>query len=155
MPTLSPIAKIRLVSAGAFMSGLVATDLFLKFFCSSWPLFMYLAVGGFGAWRAESLHRRFSGDGRGSRFVRGMSIGLAGISALGFVVLTALPVDWGSKCSWRYCSRALGPGLFDSPFPVGTPTCRGWSVCVNEYSYSASEYQRMLGRIEKQGCPEP
>ena len=155
MPPIPPIVKIRLVSAGAFLIVLVATDLFLTFFCGSWPLFMYLAVGGFGAWRGESLHRRFSGDGGGSKFVRGLGIGLAGFSALGLVVLFAMPVQWGTKCSWRYCGRALGPGLLESPFPVGTPPCSGWSTCVNEYQYSAPEYRRVLRRIEAQGCPEP
>lgn len=153
--TKSPVYKIRLVAAGAFVSGLVATDLFLNFFCSFWPLLFYLAAAGLGAWKAEKLERRFSGDTAGATFVRRLGIGLALFSALGLVTLSVMPVNWDTKCSWRHCSRALGWGLLESPFPVGTPTCRGWSTCVNEYQYSRSEYQEMLRRIQKQGCPEP
>ena len=147
--------KIRLLWAGAFVSGLVAVDLFLNFFCGSWPLVVYLAVGGLGAWTGERLHRRFSADTTGATLVRRGAMGLALFSAMGLVALFAMPVNWDTKCSWRYCGRALGPGLLKSPFPVGTPPCRGWSTCVNEYRYSPSEYRRVLRRIAAQGCPEP
>ena len=56
--------KIRLLWAGAFVSGLVATDLFLNFFCSFWhetappstSRWFYLAAAGLWA-------GRFSGSG--------------------------------------------------------------------------------------------
>lgn len=153
--TKSPVYKIRLVAAGAFVSGLVATDLFLNFFCSFWPLLFYLVAAGLGAWKAEKLQRRFSADTAGATFVRRLGLGLALFSALGLVALSAMPVNWHSKCAWRYCDRALGPGLLKSPFPVGTPNCGAWSKCANEYQYSSEEYDELLRRVEEQGCPAP
>jgi len=149
------LRRVRLVSAGAFISFLVATDLFLNFFCSSWPLAFYLALGALGAWRGASLHRRLSGDTLGKTLLRRLAVALAAFSALGLMALTVMPVNWDTKCSWRYCGRALGIGLFSSPFPVGTPSCRGWSTCVNEYSYSCDDYHEVLQLIEAQGCPAP
>ena len=149
------LRKVRLVSAGAFVSVLVATDLFLNFFCSFWPLLFYLAFGGLGAWMAPRLHRRLSVETTFTKFARRLGIGLALFSAAGLVVLFTMPVNWHTKCSWRYCGRALGPGLLKSPFPVGTPTCGGWSTCVNEYQYSGPDYDEVLERLTAQGCPEP
>jgi hypothetical protein len=152
---LDPKTRARLLWAGALLSVLVATELFLRFFCASWPLGVYLLVGGLGAWRGERLHQRFSAETLGATLVRRCAQGLALFSAVGLVGLTALPPQWGTKCSWRYCGRALGPGLLQSPFPVGEPSCGAWSVCANEYPYSPAEYQKILGRIESQGCPAP
>ena len=149
------LRRVRFVSAGAFVSVLVAIDLFLNFFCGSWPLVAYLAVGGLGAWRGERLHRRFSADTFGATLARRLAAGLALSSAVGLLALFAMPVDWHTKCSWRYCGRALGPGLLKSPFPVGTPSCGEWSTCLNEYPYSRAEGRDVLGRMEAQGCPEP
>jgi len=153
--TQSDLRKIRLLWAGAFVSGLVATNLFFSLFCASWPLVLYLIVGGVGAWAGERLHRRFSAETLGSKIIRRGATALAIFSAVGLMALFAMPVNWDTKCSWRYCGRALGPGLLKSPFPVGTPSCRGWSACVNEYPYSGSEYDEMLEHIEEQGCPAP
>jgi hypothetical protein len=153
--TGSSLTRIRLVWAGAFLSFLVATDLFLSLFCSSWPLLFYVVAGGLGALLAKKLHRRFSGDTTWRRLFRGLVFGLAIFSALGLGVLFAMPAQWNSHCAWRYCGRALGPGLLDSPFPVGPVSCGGWSTCVNEYPYSPGEYDELLRRIEAQGCPAP
>ena len=155
MATLSDTAKIRIVSAAAFLSVLVATHLVLSLLCSGWPLLFYAVAGGLGALCGPWLHRRSSGDGWGAKFVRRSGMGLAGFSAIGLVLLFAMPVSWESKCAWRYCGRAMGPGLLESPFPVGTPSCGAWHTCANEYPYSPSEYTRMLARIERQGCPGP
>ena len=145
----------RLVSAGAFISVLVATDLLLNFFCSFWPLVIYLAVGGLGAWRGGRLHRRLIEAEGVVPWGYKVRAGLAVFSAVGLITLFILPVNWDTKCSWRYCGRAMGPGLFSSPFPVGTPSCGKWMTCANEYPYSASEYRALLRRMEKQGCPAP
>ncbi len=150
-----PLGLLRLISAGAFASILVGTDLFLGFFCTEWSLFSYLLVAGFGAWRAERLYRGVSGDSFGSRCVRWVACALAIFSVVGFVRLSTVPVDWNTKCSWRYCARALGPGLFSAPYGSSEPTCRGWSVCANEYPYSPSEYSNLLKRVRAAGCPEP
>jgi len=149
------LTRARLVWAGAFVSMLVATDLLLSLFCSSWPLVVYLGVGALGSWAGGRLHRRFSADTTGATLVRRIGVGLALFSAMGLVVLFAMPVNWQTKCSWRYCGRALGPGILESPFPVGTPSCRAWSMCVNEYPYSPSQYRDVSGRIKRQGCPAP
>ena len=146
---------VRLKWAWVFVSGLVLTNFFLSFFCGNWSLFVYLIVGGIGAWRAESLQKRFSGDSWFAKIVRAGAALSAVASFAGFIGLSLMPVRWDTKCSWRYCGRAMGPGLFKSPFPVGTPTCRGWSVCANEYQYSSAEYSEMLKQIEAQGCPAP
>jgi hypothetical protein len=144
-------AQVRLLWAGAFVSGLVVTDLLMKLFCSGWPVVIYFVLGGVGAWTGPRLHRRFSGSKIVYRGVRSLSL----LSAAGMVVLFVMPVNWDTKCAWRHCDRALGVGLFKSPFPVGTPTCRGWSTCVNEYPLSDAEYRRALRHIRRQGCPEP
>ena len=137
------------------MSALVGTNLLLSLFCGSWPLLFYLVLGGLGAWAGERLHHRVSGDTTLATIARRFAVSLALFSAVGLTVLFAMPVSWDTKCSWRYCSRALGPGLLESPFPVGTPSCRAWSMCVNEYPYSPSQYRDVLGRIKRQGCPAP
>ena len=146
---------IRLISAGAFLSVLVATNLFLTLFCGSWPLLFYLLAGALGAWAGPFLHRRFTSRPQLAKIVRAIGIGLAAFSALGLAVLFLLPVNWDAKCAFAHCGRALGPGLMESPFPVGTPTCKGWSICVNEYQYSNEDYADVLKRMKKQGCPEP
>ena len=151
----APQHKVRLVWAGAFLSGLVATDIALKLFCGSWPLVMYLVVGGVGAWSGKHLQHRFSGQTLGATVIRRGAIGLAALSAVGMMLLFAMPVRWDTKCSWKYCGRALNPGLLVSPFPVGTPSCSGWSKCVNEYPYSQSEYRRAVQQLSEQGCPAP
>tara|TARA_B100000579_G_scaffold134671_1_gene109029 strand:+ start:464 stop:955 length:492 start_codon:yes stop_codon:yes gene_type:complete len=150
-----PLHFIRLKWAGAFISVLVATDLFLNFFCASWPLIVYLLIGAWGAWRGKGLHQRFSSDSLGSRFARKLGSGLAIFSAVGLFMLFAMPPQWESKCAWRYCGRALGIGLLQSPFPVGSASCRAWHICANEYPYSEKEYRKILNRIEEQGCAPP
>ncbi len=144
-------AKTQLFWAGVFVSGLVATDLLMRLFCGGWPMVLYLALGGAGAWAGPRLHRRFLDSGIVSRGVKGLSL----LSAVGMVVLFVMPVNWDTKCAWRYCDRALGVGLFKSPFPVGAPTCTGWNRCVNEYPFSEGEYRKALGQIRRQGCPAP
>ena len=149
--TSKSTSTVRLVAAGASVSGLVASDMFLSLFCSGWPLGIYLAAAGLGVWKAEKLQRRFSGNSIARRF----AIGLAVFSACGLVFLTVLPVHWESKCAWRYCARAMGPGLGVSPFPVGTPDCRAWMTCANEAPFSPAQYQDLLRRVEDQGCEAP
>lgn len=149
------LLKVRLVWAGAFLSFLVATHLVLTLFCSGWPLLFYLMAGGLGALLAEKLDRKFAGEGTWRRLARGLIFGLAIFSILGLGALFMMPAHWDGHCAWRYCGRAMGPGLLKPPFPVGPVSCSGWSTCANEYPYSASEYDALLRRIEAQGCPAP
>jgi len=152
---LENITRYRMVTAAAFLSGLVALDLFFSLFCAGFPLLFYLVAGGLGYGAGPFFLNRFSGAGRGARFVRRAGICLALFSVGGMVVQTVRPVNWDTKCSWRYCGRALSPGLFKSPYPVGTPTCRGWWTCANEYTFGPGEYQSALRQMKSQGCPEP
>ena len=151
----APQHSVRLVWAFAFVSVLVVTDLLLKLFCSSWPLVAYLVIGGFGAGLGVPLHRRFSAETIVSTFIRKTANVLGLLSAVGLMALFVLPISWDTKCSWRYCGRALGPGLFQSPFPVGTPPCSGWNKCANEYPYSDAQYRTVLHHMRKQDCAAP
>ena len=147
--------KVRLVWTGAFLSPVVGAELFLRFFCGAFPLVVYLIAVALGAGLGPRLQRPTSGPSLGAKVVRHSAVGLALFAALGIAGLWSMPVRWDTKCSWRYCARAMGPGLFRSPFPVGTPSCRGWSVCANEYPYSPAEYNDALDQIRAQGCPAP
>jgi len=147
--------RVRTLWAGVFVSGLVVTDLLLKPLCSAWPFMMYLGLGLLGAGLGPRLHARFLGEGFGFTLAQMGIQCLALLSAVGMLMLVVLPVGWESKCAWRHCDRALGPGLLNSPFPVGTPNCGGWNRCVNEYPYSRTDYQTALQHLRAQGCPEP
>jgi hypothetical protein len=149
------IGKFRTVSAGAFLSGIVALDLVLNLLCSGFPLIIYLVVGGLGFWFGGAFHERLSRPSGGAKFVRKLGVVLAVFSVAGMVLQLVLPVNWNTKCSWRYCGRAMGPGLFESPFPVGTPSCSAWHKCANEYQFSGGEYSRLLQRMERQECAAP
>jgi hypothetical protein len=155
MPDKSVTVKFRAVSTGAVLSGLVALDLFFSLFCARFPLILYLLVGGFGWWVGGSVHKRVTGPSTGAKFIRGIGIALACFSAFGILAQLVIPVNWNTKCSWRYCSRAMGPGLFDSPFPVGALSCSAWHKCANEYQFSPGEYSRLLQRMEQQECAPP
>ena len=151
------LTRYRAVSAGAFLSGIVGLDLFLNFFCGGLPLVIFLFVGTLGAWLGGRFHTRLSAQTKGFRFIRSIGMGLAIFSLCGMVYETAKPINWDTKCSWRYCGRAMAPGLFKSPFPVGTPTCSGWWTCANEYQFPDGPfgYATALERMRKQGCAEP
>jgi len=148
-------AKYRAVSAGAFLSGVVGMDLFLNFLCSGFPLLLYLVIGGLGAWFGGARHAWLSRDSGGAKFVRRVGVFLALFSVCGIAVQFVLPVNWGTKCSWRYCGRAMGPGLLQSPFPVGTPDCGAWHMCANEYQFTPVDYDSALQRMKRQGCAAP
>ena len=151
----SNIARFRTVSAGAFLSGIIALDLFLSLFCSGFPLIIYLVVGGLGFWFGGAFHERLSRPSRGAKFFRKLGVVLAVFSVAGVLLQFALPVNWSTKCSWRYCGRVMGPSLFESPFPVGTPSCSAWHKCANEHQFSGNEYSRLLQRMERQECAAP
>ena len=155
MFTETKTVRYRAVSAGAFLSGIVGVDLLLNFFCAGFPLVIYLVVGGLGAWFGGACHDKLARAGGGARFVRRVGAFLAFFSVCGIVAQFALPVNWETKCSWRYCSRAMGPGLLESPFPTGTPNCSAWHKCANEYPFTPVEYDRALQRMDRQGCDAP
>ena len=149
------VTVYRIVTAGALLSGLVALDLFLNFFCEDLPLLFYIILGGIGVWRGKSFQSRLAGNGGAKKFLRLAGVALAIFSAGGILVETVTPVNWDTKCSWKYCARAMSPGLTKSPFPVGTPTCSGWWTCANEYQWPPGEYSVALDRMTEQECPLP
>ena len=155
MSSKHEINRYRAVASGAFLSGIVGIDLLLNFVCAGLPLVIYLAVAASGAWCGGALYGWLASDSRGPRFVRWLAKALAIFSLCGIVVQIAWPVNWETKCSWRYCGRAMGPTLLESPFPVGTPHCSAWHKCANEYPFTPVDYNRALERMKEQGCAAP
>jgi hypothetical protein len=155
MSSEETLTKYRIVSTGAFLSGLVGLDLFLNFFCAAIPLLFYLIVGGLGAWIGGVLHARLSSISRGAKFVRSAGVFLALFFVCGVVLQIAIPVNWDTKCAWRHCGRAMSPGLLKSPFSVGTPSCSAWWKCANEYPFTPTQYDTALQRMDNQGCEAP
>ena len=145
----------RIQWAGAFVFVLVASEFFLSLFCSHWPLIVYFIIGGIGALLSPWLERLSLKDTLWARGLRTGKLILALGSLIGAAALLTMPVFWDGKCAWRYCGRALGMGLMTSPYPVGEPSCRGWSVCMNEYPFAPGEREEALERLRTQGCPEP
>jgi len=148
-------ALYRAVSAVAFLAGLVALDLFLMLLCSGFPLIMYLIVGGVGAWAGGAFHEQLPATGGITTFVRGAGAFLAVLTVAGIVLHVAIPTFWQSHCAWRYCDRALGPGLLTSPYPVSTPDCSAWHTCANEAPFTDGQNTTLLRRMDEQGCAPP
>ena len=147
--------RFRYISSLVFISGLVIGDVFLALFCAGFPLLLYLSAAALGWLAAPRLRRIVSQEDRWSLLVSRGGTLLALISLIGVLVLAIRPMNWETKCAWRYCGRALSPGLLESPYPVGAPTCSGWWTCANEYPFTEAEYRRALLRMEKQGCESP
>ena len=153
-PSTSPRAA-RWIGAGAFRSFLVASHLVISLFCGSWPLLFYVLAGGLGAWSGPRLHRRFSGDHALAKLARAQAIGLAAFTVIGLTALTFKPIHWDTTCSWRYCGRARGPSLIQSPFPVGPVSCGALHLCINESPYSPYERSRVVEAMNDAGCAPP
>ena len=100
---------VRLKWAWVFVSGLVLTNLFLSFFVGTGRYCLphrrrhrCLESGEF----AKAIIRRFLV----CRAPTGRSVFGSGLYRR-FHPLSLMPVRWDTKCSWRYCGRAMGPGL--------------------------------------------
>ena len=146
---------IRLIGAGAGTFPVVFLDYLAKVLCGSLPLFVYLVAVFWGAWFTRRMFDHLSTQERSSSLKWRVTLLLALLSFLGGLGLAIMPSEWVAKCAWRNCGRVLGVSLFESPFPVEPVTCRGWSVCINEYPYSDAEYREVLSRIDESGCPPP
>gem|GEM_PF-2133801 len=157
MPTDSSPISTRTVLTGSVLAWvwwLAAFDAVVP--CGpTVPLVLYLCIGGLGAWFASAKMTWLCSGTRGARVVRAIGSGLAFISLLAIVFSAVKPVNWETRCSLAYCARALGPGLFQSAFPVGAPPCSAWFLCINEYPYSNRETRKAMQRLRVQGCPEP
>ena len=146
---------IRLIGAGAGTFPVVVLDYLSKVVCGSLPLVVYLVAACCGAWYTRRMFDHLSMEERSSSLKWRFTLLLSSLSVLGGFGLAIMPPEWGAKCAWRNCGRVLGVSLFESPFSVEPVTCRGWSVCINEYSYSAAERREVLSRIDEAGCPPP
>ena len=141
--------------AGALLSVVVLCDLALEPFCARTSVLAYLLAIAFGVLVGRLCQGWLASERLLAKVVRAACLVLT-VGALGGVaVLVTQAPRWDTKCSWRYCGRALGVRLLKSPFPVGTPSCQAWHVCANEYPYSTSEYDVMLDRMAQQGCAAP
>ena len=87
--------------------------------------------------------------------IRAIAVVGAGVMLLGTATLTFLPPAWSSHCGFRYCGRALGPSLFRSPFPVGTPSCQNLHMCANEYPLTQGEMRELMELMSSRGCEPP
>ena len=137
------------------MSPLMAADLVLELLCVRFPLVMYLLLGAVGAAVGRALVGRLVGGGGLKKALRGVAVLGAAGTILGAAILTVAPPMWRGKCGFRYCGRALGPGLFRSPFPVGTPPCQTLHMCANEYQFGPGEYRSLTTMMERLGCEPP
>ena len=146
---------MRLVGAGAGVFPVVLLDYLSKVLCGSLPLFVYLFAACCGVWVSKRKFDHLSEEERSSSWKWRCTLLFALISCLGVLGLAVMPTEWDSKCAWRNCGRALGVSLFQSPFSVAPVTCRGWSVCINEYPYNAAEQAEVRIRIDESGCPPP
>ena len=147
--------RYSLVSAGFFMSSLACLDGVGELLCIRFPLLFYLILGALGIGIGNKARGWLQNRKRLKAFLK--VIALTGcffgfVSAAG---LTVMGPNWDTKCSWRYCGRALGFGLLKSPFPVGAPSCRVIHLCANEYQMSPSESAELYRLVKEQGCPEP
>ena len=147
--------RIGLVGAGAGIFPVVLLDYASKLLCGSLPLLIYLLAGCAGVWLSRRVFKPSSTELNSDVWKWRSMFLIACMSFLGTVGLAVMPTEWDSKCAWRNCGRVLGLSLFQSPFPVGPVTCRGWSACINEYHYTVEEQAEVLRRINESGCPPP
>ena len=147
--------RYALVGAGFFMSGLACLDMVGEILCSRFPLLFYLILGAIGMGIGNKARSWLQPRKRLKTFVQIVAIMgcLGGISSA--AILSFYGANWDTKCSWRYCGRALGVGLFVSPFPVGEPSCRMIHLCANEYRMSPSESAELDRLVKETGCPAP
>ena len=147
--------RYALVGAGFFMSALVGLDVIGELLCIRFPLLFYLILGAMGMLTGNKSRGWLQHRHRLKTFLKIITITgcLAGITGAG--ALSFYGANWETKCSFRYCGRALGIGLLKSPFPVGSPSCRMIHLCANEYPMNATENAQLKQLVTETGCPEP
>ena len=143
------------VSALFAMSLVMGWDLLLELFCARLPLLLYLVAGGLGGWIGWKCAVWLAGDGGGRKLLRAFAILVCVMGLLGAGVLSYVQPRWSSHCGFRYCGRALGVGLWHSPFPVGTPSCRDLHMCANEHIFTEMERDDLYELIAENGCEPP
>ena len=147
--------RYALVGAGFFMSGLACLDGVGELLCVRFPFLFYLVLGAIGFGVGKKTRRLLQHRVRLKTFFKVVAfvVCLGGISSA--AMLSFYGADWGTKCSWRYCGRALGIGFLKSPFPVGSPSCSMIHLCANEYRMSPSESAELKRLVKETGCPAP
>jgi len=147
--------RYALVGAGFFISGLVGVDIIGELLCIRFPLLFYLILGAVGMVIGNKAQVWLLNRVRLKKLLQIFALMgcLAGFTGVG--VLSFYGANWETKCSFRYCGRALGMGLLKSPFPVGPPSCRMIHLCANEYSMNATERAQLKQLITETGCPPP
>jgi len=129
---------------------LVGLDLAGTLACIWIPLYGYSIGAGLGAVVGAALGRQLAGGRK--RVLGRVAWVLVGLGACGAVWLTLRSPEWRSKCSWRYCARALGPGLDRSPFPLGRAPCSALEMCANEYPFSEEQARELDRKMQQLGC---
>ena len=116
--------RYSLVSAGFFMSGLACLDVVGELLCIRFPVLFYLILGAIGIGIGNKAQGWLQNRKRLKTFLKIVAFTGCFLGLLSATGLTVYGANWDTKCSWRYCGRALGMGLFESPFPVGGASCR-------------------------------
>ena len=149
------INRYALVGAGFFMSCLACLDGVGELLCVRFSVLFYLVLGAVGIGVGNKTRRLLQNRRRLKIFFKGIAfvVCLGGISSA--AMLSFYGANWDTKCSWRYCGRALGIGLLKSPFPVGSPSCRMIHLCANEYRMSSRESAALKRLVKETGCPAP
>ena len=149
--------RMRLGQAGLLTLSVAAVDAATPFFCGRFPLVIYLIAGGLGYYRGGRLAEKMKlGVYAPARWRRLVATLVVCFGLLGCVAMTLSLQPSHSKCAWKSCGRALGPGLFVSPFPVPAPTCSYLHMCINEYPYREGQYKAAVELIRSMdGCYEP
>jgi len=136
------------------MSLVVLWDLVLELMCRRISILSYLLVGLFGAWFGAKFVGWLSGVGWGRKLLRGFAVFICVLGLMGAATLTFMEPRWSTRCGHRYCGRAMGLSLFESPFPAGSPSCRDLHMCGNEYWYASDPAVRhdIDEMLREQGC---
>jgi hypothetical protein len=153
--SLTEKKKHQIGSGLVFLSFLVGLDLVSSAICFSLPLLFYLVAGMLGALFGGFSARWFVGEGRLKKQVRiaGFVVITAGVCGAAYKTVT--PPNWDSHCGYTECGRVLGPGILQSPYPVGIPPCNVLNRCINEYPFNNREYHAFYDLIGEVGCPPP
>ena len=142
----------QIASAAFLLSIWLHLDVALDLICARIPLLIYLLAAAIGFSLGGPASRIFGRSGRGWWLLRWGGKVVIALGAVAFLKLLLNPVQLGTKCSWRSCGRALGPGLMVSPFPSAEMSCQELWRCASEYKYTVSERTVLDKMLEQQGC---
>jgi uncharacterized membrane protein YeaQ/YmgE (transglycosylase-associated protein family) len=149
------VTALAVATSLVFPSVLVGWDTLTEPFCSRAPLYAYLVLLVVGTLCSPWLARWIRRSGK----LEALLVGLVGLAVLGGVSgatwLATHQTRWDTKCAFRYCYRALKPGLDRSPYPVDPPSCSALHMCANEAVLDDDEQTRLLRKLQQQNCAEP